>query len=164
MIATHDLTFANFLEIGFGPTSWWLDKQVNGEVTTIQSGTENLPVDCATEYTVQMIIDQAAGTVQVIPPNGVPSAVISDPDISAIDALYGVWEPEDNASYKYIGEWGSVWLGGGYVSESAALSGGKASVEIPGSSLATGADTLMASSRQMRTARRSTPAPLDTVT
>ena len=73
-------------------------------------GTENLAVDCASEYTVQMIINQAAGTLQVIPPSGIPSAVITDPDITQIDALYGEWEPENNDPYKYIGELGlSGW-------------------------------------------------------
>ena len=143
MIAAHDLSLASFIEIGFGPVSWWLNKQVNSVVTSLGSGSENLPVDCSTEYTVQMIINQAAGTLQVIPPNGIPSAVITDPDITQIDAQYGVWEPEGNAPYKYIGEWGSVWMGGGYVSESTPLSGGNASVQIPGDSLAAGADTLI---------------------
>ncbi|HUB52545.1 MAG TPA: VCBS repeat-containing protein, partial [Terracidiphilus sp.] len=83
MIATHDPSFKSFIEIGFGPSSWWADKNVNGAGThTIASGSENLLVDCTTEYTVQMIINQAAGTYQIIPPDGIPSAVNNDPDIT----------------------------------------------------------------------------------
>ncbi len=145
MIAAHDLSLASFIEIGFGPVSWWLNKQVNSVVTPLGSGSENLPVDCSTEYTVQMIINQAAGTLQVIPPNGIPSAVITDPDITQIDAQYGVWEPEDNAPYKYIGEWGSVWMGGSYLAPAAVLSGGNATFNILSGSLPAGDVTLTAS-------------------
>ena len=145
LIATRDGTFQNSLEIGFGPTSWWVLKNVNGVATTLLTGTENLPVDCKTDYTVQLLLNPTAGTFQVIPPSGVPSAVITDPDITAIDALYGVWEPEDNAPYKYRGQWGSVWMGGGYTSSAATLSAGTATITIPAGSLALGSDTLTAS-------------------
>ena len=142
MIAFHD--YSNVIEIGIGPTSWWLTKEVNGVGTTLLEGTENLAVDCTSEYTVQMMINQAAGTLQVIPPSGIPSPVITDPDITQIDALYGDWEPENNAPYKYVGEWGSVWLGGGYVSASTPLIGGSATITVPAGSLALGTDTLTA--------------------
>ena len=142
MIAFHD--YSNVIEIGIGPTSWWLTKEVNGVGTTLLEGTENLAVDCTSEYTVQMMINQAAGTLQVIPPSGIPSPVITDPDITQINALYGDWEPENNAPYKYVGEWGSVWLGGGYVSASTPLIGGSATITVPAGSLALGTDTLTA--------------------
>jgi len=144
LIASQLTNFANLLEIGFGPTSWWVDKVVSGKGTFLLSGTENLPVDCTTNYTVEMIINQAAGTLQVIPPNGVPSAVITDPDITTINAQYGTWEPENNTPYKYIGEWGSVWMGGGYISPVATLSAGTATISIPAGSLALGSGTLTA--------------------
>ncbi len=142
MLAFHDST--DVIEIGIGPTSWWLRKTVHSVNTTLLEGAENLAVDCTSEYTVQMMINQAAGTVQVIPPSGIPSRVITDPDITQIDALYGDWEPENNTPYKYIGEWGSVWLGGGYVSASTPLIGGSATITIPAGSLALGNDTLTA--------------------
>jgi len=146
MIASHDQMFiANFFVIGIGPTDWWFTKTVNGVQTLLATGPESLQVDCTTEYTVQMIINQAAGTIQAIPPNGTPTPVITDPDVTNVDALYGAWEPENDAPNHYIGEWGSVWLGGAYVSESAPLSGGSASITIPGGSLVLGAVTLTAS-------------------
>ena len=144
LIAMRDGTFSNLLEIGFGPTSWWVLKIVNGVANFTLFGTENLPVDCKTDYTVQMILNPTAGTYQVIPPNGVPSAVITDPDITAINAINGAWEPENNAPYKYIGEWGSIWMGGGYTSPAATLSGGTATIRIPAGSLSVGSDTLTA--------------------
>ena len=145
LIAMRDGTFKNALEIGFGPASWWVIKSVNGVGTWVLTGTENLSVDCKTDYTVQMILNPSAGTFQVIPPNGVPSAVIADPDITAINALYGTWEPENNSPNKYRGLWGSVWMGGGYTSPAATLSAGTATIRIPAGSLAVGSDTLTAS-------------------
>jgi hypothetical protein len=144
LIASHDLTFSSLLEVGFGPGYWWADKVVNGVQTYLTVGTENLSVDCKTEYTVEMIINQAAGTLQVIPPSGIPSPVITSPDITAIDALYGTWEPENDATYKYVGEWGSVWMGGSYISSAATLSGGAATIVVPPGSLAAGSETLTA--------------------
>ncbi len=145
LIASHLGAFQNYLEIGFGPTSWWVNKSVNGTTTyLILTGTENLPVDCKTDYTVEIILNQAAGTYQVIPPDGVPSAVVTDPDITTINAQYGTWEPENNAPNKYVGEWGSVWMGGGYTSPAAALSAGTATISIPAGSLSLGSGTLTA--------------------
>ena len=145
LIASDQTSLANHLELGFGPTSWWVLKVVNGTVSYPISGPENIAVDCKTDYTVEMIIDPVAGTLQVIPPNGVPSAVIADPDMTTIGARYGIWEPENNAPNKYIGEWGSVWMGGGYTSPSAKLNAGTATITIPAGSLALGSGTLTAS-------------------
>ena len=145
LIASHELPLTNFIELGIGPTSWWLEKVVNGVQTFLYIGTENLAVDCATDYPVEILINQVAGTVQVIPPSGIPSAVITDPDVTAVNAMYGTWEPENNAPYKYIGKWGSVWMGGGYVSPSVVLSGGNASFSIPAGTLGLGTDMLTAS-------------------
>ena len=144
MGATHDLSFNNVIGIEFAPKSWWVIKILNGVASFPLTGTENLAVDCTSEYTVQVMINQAAGTLQVIPPSGIPSPVITDPDITQIDGLYGEWEPENNAPYKSIGEWGSVWMDGGYVSAATPLIAGSATITIPAGSLAVGADTLTA--------------------
>jgi hypothetical protein len=144
LIASHDLSFSSLLEVAFGPGYWWVGEVVNGVQTYLLSGTENLSVDCDTEYTVEMIINQAAGTLQVIPPSGIPTPIISSPDITAIDALYGTWEPENDTTYKYVGEWGSVWMGGDYVSSAAMLSGGGATIVVPPGSLPVGSQTLQA--------------------
>ncbi|HUB52772.1 MAG TPA: hypothetical protein VL986_11515 [Terracidiphilus sp.] len=145
MLAQHDTGVNDFIHLNFAPTVWALSKRVEGgEFTEIVTGALNLTVDCQTTYSIQMLVDQSAGTVQVIPPSGVPSAVVTDPDFTTVDPEYGTWEAGsgttcDNCAYASVE---SVWMGGGYVSPAAVLNAGSASLVIPAGSLPVGADTL----------------------
>jgi hypothetical protein len=145
MLAQHDTSLTNFVVLNFSPTWWGVAKRVNGgPFTQIASGTENLTADCQTTYAVQMLLNPASGTVQVIPPDGIPSAVITDPDVSNVNALYGTWVTGSgttcgNCAYTAIG---SVWMGESYVSPAAELTGASTTFPVSGDTLPQGADTL----------------------
>ena len=147
ILAQHDTSLTNDIDLSIAPKSWTLSKTVSGAApATLAQGTENLAADCSTTYAAEMLLDTAAGTVQVIPPKGVPSPVITDPDITNIDPLYGTWESASgstcsNCAYASIG---SVWMGGGYLAPAAVLSGGDAFFSIPPGSITAGASTLIA--------------------
>lgn len=113
MIASKDTALSSMLHWNASATRWSLEKIVNRAAPPwpeLASGTMNLSVDCESEYYVQMNIDVVAGTVQVFPPTGPASAVISDPDITAIAPVYGVYESLTDALIPGapLAGWGSA--------------------------------------------------------
>jgi hypothetical protein len=135
----------NSLNLTIGPDVWVLEENLNGTATVVLQGTENLTVDCNTNYPVEMILNQVAGTVQVIPPDGVPSAVFADPSLATLNATYGMWEISNYYTNTYIGQWGSVWMGESYSSAAIALNNGSATIAVPAGFLTVGSNTLTVS-------------------
>ena len=131
IIAADTPGLTKLLHLNMSPTQWSLGWSLTGPgfLVELARGQMALATDCKTEYHVAMLIDQTAGTVQVIPAMGPPSAVITDSHIVSMGAVYGIWESQ-LAANRATADWGLSYLGGPPDADKDSALGG-ASGQIP---------------------------------
>ncbi len=102
------LDLLNMIHLAFGPTGWNLTKKVGAPTYQLAAGSWTLKTD-GTRYLILFLVDTAANTVTVIPPQGPPVTSAPDAYISSIDWTHGTWQITNQTS-TFRAYWHAVGL------------------------------------------------------